>query len=310
MKRRTFLKTTLNAAGVAALTAPVAIGTAGPARSGQCNTVSSLDITWLGGATLLLRCGDLTLLTDPAFGEGDEAFQMGDPNAMFDLAKGPDIVFHKRNTPFQGLDLASVDHVLLSHLHEDHFDQAAETALSRDMPILAPAHDHARLAAKGFSAARQIDWGQDQTLTKGDVSVTIRALPADHSEDPQIAGLLGAGNGYWLTFGRDGWQKSVYWTGDTFPTPRVLEAVAPLGNPDIFIPHLGGVGTTGPLGQISMGAAHAAAFADRLKPGRILPVHHSTYALYLEPVSALPIALGDTVHALDLVSEGTGLSYS
>ncbi|WP_299816224.1 MBL fold metallo-hydrolase [uncultured Roseibium sp.] len=306
MKRRTFLKS----AGTMTLATPAILGTSFDAGAAPGQDVPSLDITWLGGATMLLICGELTLLTDPAFGEGDRAFQMGNPNAMFDLAKGPDVIFHKRNTPFSGIDLAPVDHVLVSHLHEDHFDQEAERMLPKEMPFFVPAHDRAKLAAKGFSDTRQADWGQHQVLKKGKVSVTISAVPAEHSENPEIAGILGPGNGYWLTFEQDSWQKTVYWTGDTFPTPRVLEAVAPLGRPDIFIPHLGGVGTTGPLGQISMGSNHVTDFVDRLKPGKILPVHHSTYALYLEPVYGLPAALENRSQGLDLVSEGTCLRYT
>jgi L-ascorbate metabolism protein UlaG (beta-lactamase superfamily) len=306
MKRRTFLKS----AGAMTLAAPVVLGASQEARAVSGQDAPSLDITWLGGATMLLTCGELTLLTDPAFGEGDKAFQMGNPNAMFDLARGPDIIFHKRNTPFPGIDLAPVDHVLISHLHEDHFDQEAERALPNGMPFFVPAHDREKLAAKGFTDTRQADWGQDQVLRKGNVSVTVRAIPAEHSENPEIAGILGPGNGYWLTFEQEGWRKTVYWTGDTFQTPKVLEAVVPLGRPDIFIPHLGAVGSTGPLGQISMGSEHVADFVDRLKPGKILPVHHSTYALYLEPVTGLPAALENRTQGLDLVSEGTRLRYN
>jgi len=305
MKRRTFLKS----AGTMALTASAVLHASPPGRAASDDGTPGLDITWLGGATMLMTFGELTLLTDPAFGDGDKAFRMGDPNAMFDLAKGPDVIFHKRNTPFQGLDLARVDHVLLSHLHEDHFDQEAERTIPKDMPFIVPAHDRAKLADKGFTNTQQADWGQEQVLKKGNVSVTVRAVPAEHSENPEIAGLLGPGNGYWLTFEREGWTRTVYWTGDTFPTPKVLEAVAPLGRPDLFIPHLGAVGTTGPLGQISMGSGHVADFVDRLKPGKILPVHHSTYALYLEPVTGLPAILEGRTNGLDLVSEGTRVRY-
>ena len=105
------------------------------------------------------------------------------------------------------------------------------------------------------------------------------------------------------------WAKSVYWTGDTFPTPNVLDALKGFGSPDVFIPHLGGVGTSGPLGQISMGANHAADFVGKLRPGKVLPIHHSTYALYLEPVTGLPTALAGKTQGLDLVSEGTCVSY-
>lgn len=306
MKRRHFLKS----AGAMTLAAPAVFASASPAPGKTEAAHPRLDVTWYGGATMLLSCGELTLLTDPAFGEGRKAFRMGNPNAMFDLAKGPDIIFHERLTEFRGMDLSDIDYGLLSHLHEDHFDQKAEQSLSRDLPFFVPAHDRETMAGKGFTNLRQADWGEEHVLEKGGVSVSVIAIPAEHSENPEISRILGFGNGYWLTF-RDGdWSKSVYWTGDTFPTPNVLKALEPFGAPDILIPHLGGVGSTGPLGQISMGAADAAEFVDHLQPGKVLPIHHSTYALYLEPVSGLPAALEGKTAGLDLVSEGTRVSYS
>jgi L-ascorbate metabolism protein UlaG (beta-lactamase superfamily) len=305
MKRRSFLKS----ACTMTLAAPAILTDVSAAPAKTTAKSPRLDITWLGGATMLIECGDLTLLTDPAFGEGDEAFRMGDPNKMFDLAKGPDVVTHKRLTPFRGVDLSRVDQVLLSHLHEDHFDQKAESAIATDMPFLVPSHDRERLAANGFTQVHVADWMKPHVITRGDVTLTLTALPAEHSENPEIASLLGPGNGYWLEIRQGDWTKSVYWTGDTFPTSNVLDALEGFGSPDVFIPHLGGVGTSGSLGQISMGAGHAAIFVDRLRPGKVLPVHHSTYALYLEPVSSLPAVLAGKTHGLDLVSEGTCASY-
>ncbi|GAB2203440.1 MBL fold metallo-hydrolase [Roseibium sp. ROS1] len=305
MKRRSFLKS----AGTMSLAAPAILTGVSSAPARTATGSPRLDITWLGGATMLIECGDLILLTDPAFGEGEEAFRMGDPNQMFDLATGPDVVTHKRLTPFRGVDLSRVDQVLLSHLHEDHFDQTAESAIAPDMPFLVPSHDRERLTAKGFTQVQVADWMEPHVITKGDVTLSLTALPAEHSENPEIASLLGPGNGYWLEIRQGDWAKSIYWTGDTFPTPNVLDALKGFGSPDVFIPHLGGVGTSGPLGQISMGANHAADFVDRLRPGKVLPIHHSTYALYLEPVTSLPTALAGKTQGLDLVSEGTCVSY-
>ncbi|QDG75802.1 MBL fold metallo-hydrolase [Labrenzia sp. PHM005] len=306
MKRRDFLKT----AGTASLAAPLALAGTTSASTAGSMSQGGLTITWLGSATMLLTCGDLTLLTDPCFGEGDKAFKMGDPNEMFDLAKGPNIKFHRRLTPFQGIDLDTVDHVLVSHMHEDHFDQEAEARLAKNIPMMAPTHDLDTLTQKGFSNLSSLAWGEKKTITKGDVTVEITAIRADHSENPEIAAILGEGNGYWLTFNRGDWSYSVYWGGDTFGTKPVVAALEPLGSPDLFIPHLGSVGTTGPLGQISMNAGDVAVFAALLKPKKILPLHHSTYELYLEPIHHLAEALDGAPYGLDLVSEGTPVTYT
>ena len=39
-----------------------------------------VKLTWIGASTMVIEFNGQTILTDPCFGEGDEAFIMGDPN--------------------------------------------------------------------------------------------------------------------------------------------------------------------------------------------------------------------------------------
>ena len=87
---------------------------------------SDISVRWLGGAMMELNIGGVKVLTDPCLGEGKKAFQMGDPNEMFDLSKGPNLKFHERLTVFPGTTASEYDVFLLSHAHEDHFDQKAQ----------------------------------------------------------------------------------------------------------------------------------------------------------------------------------------
>ncbi|NVK13698.1 MAG: MBL fold metallo-hydrolase [Rhodobacteraceae bacterium] len=276
MNRRDILK--LGTAGMAAGLLPAAARAAGPA----------VQLRWLGGATLEIEAAGLRILTDPCLGEGAEAFTMGDPNEMFDLAKGPNIKTHARLTPFPGLAHHNYDVVLLSHAHEDHFDQAAQAWLDRRVPLLAPEHDSAALARKGF-AAQALRHGATRRFEGPQGLVTVTAVPAVHSLNPQIAALLGMGNGYLIEVQTGGQQQSVYWAGDSFDAAPVADALAGRAAPDLFIPHTGAVGGGGALGQISMDCRQAAEFAARLRPKAVLPVHHSTYALYREGPEALRI---------------------
>ncbi len=268
-----------------------------------------IQMRWLGGPSLLITFNDLTLLTDPMLGQGENAFIMADPNEMFDLKKGPNVKTHSRLTKLPKFNLKELDLLLLSHAHEDHFDQAAQEQLNRSLPVLLPTQDHKKVQDYGFNNLFSLNPGDVRTYPAGKGTLTITAVPADHSENEKLLPLLGHGLGYFIKFKQGNWQRSVYWSGDSMPTKRVMNFVKPLGPVDIFIPNMGRVGTTGPLGQISLGAKEAALMANAVEAKKILPIHHSTYNLYLEPISELAKQAEQNQLSLDLISEGATLVY-
>jgi N-acyl-phosphatidylethanolamine-hydrolysing phospholipase D len=293
----------LRAAGIVALTGDAfAAGEDKPSAVQAGVPAPYVAITWVGAATMVIRFADLTILTDPALGE---TFAMGDPND----ADHQTIRTHRRLTPVAGLDLTTVDLVLLSHAHPDHFDERAAADLDRSLPIILPVADEKPLAANGFKVLDTIEWGETRQLDAGGGRVTITAVAARHSRDPATARILGLGNGYWITFSRGDWTRTLYWTGDTMPTADVVEAVRSLGRPDIMVPHVGGVGVNGPLGQISMGADDVVALAAAVHPACILPVHHSTYAFFREPINRLAERSMGQPYRLNLIDAGDTVAY-
>ncbi|MGC9368017.1 MAG: MBL fold metallo-hydrolase [Paracoccaceae bacterium] len=282
MNKREFLKL----GGAAALSATLPLA---PARARA--PAAALALRWLGGATMELDIDGLRILTDPCFGEGKEAFEMGDPNEMFDLSKGPNVKRHERLTPFPGLGHAGYDVVLLSHAHEDHFDQEAQAWLGGNGPLLCPAHDRGALQAKGF-AAQALAHGATRAFVAESAKVSITAAPAVHSLNAAVSDMLGLGNGYWIEVEKAGRTTRVYWAGDTFMTDPVAAFLSARPAADLVIPHLGAVGVNGALGQLSMNGAQAVEFVARSGAARALPVHHSTYALYQEGIDAMQSAYG------------------
>jgi L-ascorbate metabolism protein UlaG (beta-lactamase superfamily) len=67
-------------------------------------------VTFIGNATPLLRLGNFTLLTDPAFGPAGSRVHLG-YGAWTRRLKDPAL---------QARELPRLDAVLLSHLHGDH----------------------------------------------------------------------------------------------------------------------------------------------------------------------------------------------
>ncbi len=267
-----------------------------------------IEIEWLGGATMRVQFDGYTLLTDPAFGEGKEAFEMIDPNAAPD-GTAPVPVMHQRLVPFPSMDTNAVNQMLISHLHEDHFDQRAEKVLRKDTPTVLPVSDAARFREKGFVAGQALDWGQMLRIDTAHGHIEITAVPAEHtaSVNPEIIALLGKGNGYWMTFHQGDWSRSVYWTGDTFPTTQVIGSVKRLGRPDLLVGHVGDVGRNGLFGQVSMSSVELRMLADAVKPKGVLPIHHSTYTVYREPAWKVAKQFADVTYRFDLPSAGRTL---
>ena len=229
---------------------------------------------------------------------------MGYPNQMFDLTKGPQVVDHKRLTALPDVNINDIDLSILSHTHEDHFDQRAQQLLDKQLPFIVPTGATKQLAAQGFSNIHELDWGQHWHLAANGYSIEITALPASHSTNQDISALLGRGNGYWFTFSHANWQKTLYWTGDSFATTRLLESLNAYPTPDIMLPHMGRVGTSGPLGQISMGAEEVLDLMAVIKPNLTIPIHHSTYQLYLEPIQVLLDRQSSVAGKIQLLSSG------
>lgn len=268
----------------------------------------SVNIRWIGGPTMEIKFNGMTILTDPMLGEGKQAFLMGDPNEQFDLTKGPNVKHHARVNSLPHLDLREVDLVLLSHAHEDHFDQTAQNKLDKSLLITLPKEDEAKVKAHGFNNLKPMDYGNSMSFNAGKGKITITAIPADHSTNSALSPLLGNGLGYLIRFSLADWHKSIYWTGDSMPTTRVIEAVNSHGLVDLLVPNMGAVGTTGPLGQISMGADDVLLLAERLSIKNILPIHHSTYELYLEPIDMLIKSSITKDTSLHVIDEGNSIT--
>src|SRR5215203_6690653 len=99
-------------------------------------------ITFIGTATTIVRLGSFTVLTDPNFlHRGQRAY----------LGKG---LWSRRLTEpaMQPADLPSLDAVVLSHLHGDHFDRIARRELDHTVPVVTTEHAASRLRGYGFSS--------------------------------------------------------------------------------------------------------------------------------------------------------------
>lgn len=191
-----------------------------------------MRIQLIRSATLRIAVDDKTFLLDPwlaAAGEGRSyAGELRSP--LVDLP-----------LPISEV-LAGVDAVLVSHLHSDHLDEVARTAIDPRTPVLSHDRDAADLRAMGFKDVRPISTGLDFGR------VRIRTTAGRHGP-PEVRAEMGDVSGFVL---RAPGEPVLYLVGDSVLCPEVCDVFA-AERPDVIVVH--GCGATwGGVGPLVMDA--------------------------------------------------------
>ena len=155
-------------------------------------------ITWVGHSTFLVQCDGVNILTDPIWSERCAPVQWAGPRRVV-----------PPGVPFD--DLPSIDVVLQSHDHYDHFDDWSVRAIARAHPAArwyAPLGVGRRLAARGVRRITELDWWQRD----GTDDLRVTCVPAQHfsgrSPFDRNATL-------WSGFVLNVRNRSIYFVGDT-----------------------------------------------------------------------------------------------
>ncbi|GAA2371369.1 MBL fold metallo-hydrolase [Dactylosporangium salmoneum] len=230
--------------------------------------------TFIGTATVLLRLGGFTMLTDPNFLHRGQRAYLG-----YGLSS------RRRTEPALGPgDLPSLDGIVLSHLHGDHFDRIARRRLPRDVPVLTTRPAARQLTRWRFGAAMGLrDW-EDVVLRRPGESLRITAVPARHGP-AGVYRALPATMGSILEWERDGGARlRLYISGDTRFQRRALREIPHrFGDVDAMLLHLGGTRLLGML--VTMDAPEGMALARLVRPRRIVPIHYDDYPVFHDPLS-------------------------
>ncbi len=147
---------------------------------GRTPPEGTVELLFIGNATVLIRYGRLTLLTDPNFLHRGQLAHLG-----------YGLVSRRRTEPalnVMDLQHADLDSVVLSHLHGDHFDRVARRGLDHGLPILTTPHAARPLKGLyGFRHATGLRTWQSHTLRHGDSVVRVTSLPGRHAPGPARA---------------------------------------------------------------------------------------------------------------------------
>jgi L-ascorbate metabolism protein UlaG (beta-lactamase superfamily) len=254
------------------------------------------SVTFVGNATTVLRLGEFTLLTDPAFGPAGSRVHLG-YGAWTRRLLDPACTVG---------DLPVLDAVLLSHLHGDHFDRTARRQLSMDLPIVTTPQAQRRLRRGWSGAVHGLPTWSDHDFSRGRQRLRITAVPGRHgpgAADRLLPDVMGSV----IELHEDGGCRlRLYVTGDTLFRPWLAEVPRRCGDIDAMLIHLGGTRLLGML--LTMDGRQGADLTELVRPRLTLPIHHDDYRVFTSPVSDFlvrasnrglagvrPIGRGDTV---------------
>ncbi|ROQ33505.1 L-ascorbate metabolism protein UlaG (beta-lactamase superfamily) [Streptomyces sp. PanSC19] len=231
------------------MTAPPPAATAG--------APAAVTATYLGTATVLLRIGDLTVLTDPALDPAPADYPGARP-------------LHRTTGPaLTAAELPPVDLVLLSHdQHADNLDPTGREVLAGADLVLTTPEAAERLGGRAVGLA---PW-ESRKVTAGTTTVTVTATPARHGPEgtEQVTGPVTG-----FVVAHEG--GTLYVSGDTVRHDALTE-IGDRFRIDTAFLHLGDAHfpSTGDR-AFSMSATEGAALARTLGARTVIPLHYDSW---------------------------------
>src|SRR3954470_23597852 len=134
------------------------------------DSTDDVTMTFGGNATMLLRIGGVTLLTDPNFVRRGQRGYLGQglwAKRLTDRAPEP-------------AQLPVLDAIVLSHLHGDHWDRIATARLDKGTPVVTTSAAAKALNRRGFGETSDLAPWQEHTIERGGETLRITAVPGVH----------------------------------------------------------------------------------------------------------------------------------
>jgi L-ascorbate metabolism protein UlaG (beta-lactamase superfamily) len=248
------------------------------------------SLFFVGNATLIIRYAGFTILTDPNFLHQGDHVHLGYGLTSKRLTE-PAIAFE---------NLPPFDFVLLSHLHEDHFDRLVARKLDRGALIVTTQEAAKALKKKGFFRVESLNTWETLTLVKGGNQLRVTSMPGRHGPG-FTAKLLPPVMGSMLAFQGVAGKTlfHLYISGDTIMHDKLAEIPQRYPDIDMGLFHLGGTNVLGLV--VTMDAKQGVEAVKLINPHEAIPVHYNDYTVMKSPIEdflelARKEGLGDRIH--------------
>jgi L-ascorbate metabolism protein UlaG (beta-lactamase superfamily) len=218
------------------------VGSGLRAIAGLRRADESLNVTWIGHSTVLIEAEGVRVLTDPLLRRR--------------------VAHLWRVEPLATHGAASVDAILVSHVHHDHLDFPSLRMIEAKR-VVVPQGAGRLLRRRGFEAVVELGAGDEASIG----TLTVRATHAEHRTRRHPFAPTTPALGYVVAN-----RVSVYFAGDTDVFDGMRDVQPEL---DLALLPIAGWGSRLPQGHLD---PRAAADALRLlRPRMAVPIHWGTY---------------------------------
>jgi len=218
-----------------------------------------LSALWIGHATVLLRIGGLTVLTDPVF---TPTIGLG----LMLITMGP----RRQIAPALRIkELPPIDVILISHAHFDHLDRRTLAALPKSPMVITAAHTRDLIHDLGYRRISELAWDKCADYR----GVKFTALPVAHWGARTFVDSHRGYNAYMMESG----GLRVLYAGDT----AYHEGFGHAGPVDLAVL---GIGAYDPYIKAHASPEQVWEMANQLGARHVMPIHHSTFRLSHEPM--------------------------
>lgn len=249
-----------------------------------------MQLQLIRNATLRLTYAGRKILIDPylAARHSRPSYTGKSPNPLVELPCTPEAVI-------EGIELT-----VISHLHSDHFDPAAQSLLPKDMPIFCQPGDEATIRGKGFVEVTPV---QESVTWQG---INLIRTPGQHGQGAVLA-EMGPVSGF--VFRAEG-EPAIYWAGDTIWYEAVAEVIG-REQPEIIVVHASGA-VWGEQGLIVMDAEQTVQLCRAAPSSIVIATHldsldHGTISR--AELRAYADAAGISPAQLRIPADGESLSF-
>jgi L-ascorbate metabolism protein UlaG (beta-lactamase superfamily) len=225
---------------------------------------SSMAVTFINHATVLLQFPGLNVLTDPVFAERVSPVSFAGPRRV--------------RTPGLALvDLPRVDLVLVSHNHYDHMDEESLKEIHRrhGPRFLVPKGERARLEDWGIERVEEFDWWENVSLP-APLDARVTFAPAAHWSG---RGLFDRYATLWGSFYIEKGPWKVYFAGDTGYAAHFRVVRRKLGAPDFALLPIGAYEPRWFMREQHMNPSDAVLAHADLGARRSMGIHFGTFQL-------------------------------